>query len=190
MSNHNDRRGEECEQETIAHTYHCFRKAKDKATKAPPSYDSQAAYRYADEQQIPSTFIALGYYNWSCGSDSYDGGPYDYVYNQTNTDCGTSSDQSYPSYHSSEPYFTQSNLSIQNHDNFQVSNHGNISYDDHHYYRPTFMSILMDATSSYFFQEQGIIEVIRQIKVRKPTTKSRLTVRSGGDYFYFSCIVL
>ena len=46
-------------------------------------------------------------------SDSYDGGPYNYGYNQTNADWGTSSDQSYPSYPGSEPHFTQSNPSTQ-----------------------------------------------------------------------------
>ena len=85
---------------------------------------------------MPFTFTTLGCCNWSCGFDSYDGGPHNYVYNQTNADRGTSFDQFYPSYPGSEPYLTQSNLSIQNHDNFQVFNHGAISYNDHHYYRP------------------------------------------------------
>ncbi|KAJ8441029.1 hypothetical protein Cgig2_027372 [Carnegiea gigantea] len=148
MSDHNSRRGEEYEEETIAHTYHRLRKAKDKATKAPPYYDNQVAHSYVDKQQMPSTFTAPGYCNWSCGSN----------------DWGTSSDQSYPSYPGSESHFTQSNPSTQNHANFQVFNHGTINYGDHHYYRPTIhggdssstSQFWMDATSSCFFQEQGI----------------------------------
>ncbi|KAJ8433585.1 hypothetical protein Cgig2_012598 [Carnegiea gigantea] len=163
MSDHNSRRGQEYEEETIAHTYPRLRKAKDKASKAPPNYDNQVVHRCLDEQHMPSTFIAPPYCNWSCGSDSYDGGPYNYGYNQTNTDSGTSSDQSYPSYPSSEPYFTRSNSSSHNHDNFHIFNHGTINYSDHHYYRPTIHGgdssssgqSWMDAASPYFFQQQG-----------------------------------
>ncbi|KAJ8420576.1 hypothetical protein Cgig2_019034 [Carnegiea gigantea] len=79
---HNSRRGEEYEEETIGHTFRHLRKAKDKASKAPPDYDSQVAHRCPAEQQMPSTFNC----NWSCGSDSYDGGLYNYGYNQTNAD--------------------------------------------------------------------------------------------------------
>ncbi|KAJ8433586.1 hypothetical protein Cgig2_012599 [Carnegiea gigantea] len=158
MSDHNSRR-----EETIAHTYPRLRKAKDKANKVPPNYDNQVARRCPAEQQMPSTFIALAYCNWSCGSDSYDGSPYNYGYNQTNADWGTSSDQSYPSYPGNEPHFAQSNPSSHNHENFQVFNHGTINYGDHHHYRPTIHGgdssssgqSWMDATSSYFFQQQG-----------------------------------
>ncbi|KAJ8436088.1 LOW QUALITY PROTEIN: hypothetical protein Cgig2_011910 [Carnegiea gigantea] len=41
MSDHNSRRGEEHEEEIIAHTYYRLRKAKDKPSKAPPNYDNQ-----------------------------------------------------------------------------------------------------------------------------------------------------
>ncbi|KAJ8430988.1 hypothetical protein Cgig2_027701 [Carnegiea gigantea] len=86
MPDHNSRRGEDYEEETIAHTYRRLNKAEDKATKAPPYYDNQVAYRYADEQQMSSTFTTPAYFNWSCGSDSHDGSPYNYGYNQTNAD--------------------------------------------------------------------------------------------------------
>jgi len=163
MSDHNSRRGEEYEEETIAHTYRRLRKAKDKASIALPDYDNQVAHRCPDEQQMSSTFTAPAYCNWSCGSHSYDGGLYNYGYNQTNAEWSTSSDQSYPSYPSSEPHLPQSNPSSQTHDNFQVFNHGTINYSDHHYYRPTIHAgdssssdqSWMDATSSYFFQQQG-----------------------------------
>ncbi|KAJ8446897.1 LOW QUALITY PROTEIN: hypothetical protein Cgig2_013198 [Carnegiea gigantea] len=84
MSDHNSRKGEEYEEETIAHTYHRLKKAKDKVTKVLPNYDNHVTHRYTDEQQMPSTFTAPAYCNWSCGSDSRDGGPYNYGYNQTN----------------------------------------------------------------------------------------------------------
>ncbi|KAJ8430739.1 hypothetical protein Cgig2_009630 [Carnegiea gigantea] len=81
MSDHNNKRSEEYEEETIAHTYRHRRKTKHKATKAPPNYDNQVINKYADEQQMPSTFTRSGYCNWSCGSDSYNGGSYNYGYN-------------------------------------------------------------------------------------------------------------
>ncbi|KAJ8420093.1 hypothetical protein Cgig2_027349 [Carnegiea gigantea] len=153
MSDHNGKRGEEYEEETIAHTYRRLRKAKDNATKGPPNYNNQVVHRYADEQQMPSTFTPPGYCNWSCGSNNYDNGQYNYGYNQTNTDWGTF-----------ESDFTQSNPNTQNHDNFQVFKHGTINYGDHHYYHPIIHGrdssssgqSWIDATSSYFFQEQGI----------------------------------
>jgi len=86
MSDHNNKRSKEYEEETIAHTYRRHRKAKYKATNAPPNYDNQGAHKYADEQQMPSTFTKSGYCNWSCSSDSYDGGLYNYGYNQTGVD--------------------------------------------------------------------------------------------------------
>ena len=163
MFDHNSRRSEEYEEETIAHTYRRLRKAKDKASKAPSDYDNQVAHGCPDEQQMPSTFTAAVNCNWSCDSDSYDTGSYNYGYDQTNADWGTFSDQSYPSYPGSEPHLPQSNPSSQTHDNFQVFNHGTINYGDHHYYRPTIHAAdlsssgpsWMDATSSYLFQQQG-----------------------------------
>ncbi|KAJ8440945.1 hypothetical protein Cgig2_020487 [Carnegiea gigantea] len=104
MSDHNSRRGEEHEEETIAHTYRRLRKAKDKASKAPPDYDNQVTHRCPDEQQMPSTFTAPANCNWSYGSDSYDASPYNYGYDQTNANWGTSPDQSYPSYVGSDPH--------------------------------------------------------------------------------------
>ncbi|KAJ8441012.1 hypothetical protein Cgig2_021376 [Carnegiea gigantea] len=164
MSDHNSRRREGYEEETIVHTYRRLRKAKGKASKAPPDYDNQVAHRCPNEQQMPSTFTAPAYCNWSYDFDSYDGGPYNYGCNQTNADWCTSSDQSYPSYPGSEPHLPQSNPNCQTHDNFQVFNHGTINYNGHHYYRPTIHGgdssssgqSWMDATSSYFFQQQGI----------------------------------
>ncbi|KAJ8422636.1 hypothetical protein Cgig2_028507 [Carnegiea gigantea] len=84
MSDHNSKRGEEYEKETIAHTYRRLRKVKDKASNALPNYDNQVAHKRPDEQQISSTFTMPAYCNWSCGSNNYNGGPYNYGYNQTN----------------------------------------------------------------------------------------------------------
>ncbi|KAJ8449976.1 hypothetical protein Cgig2_029338 [Carnegiea gigantea] len=163
MSDHNSRRGEEYKEETIAHTYRRLRKAKDKASKPSIDYDNQVAHGCPAEQQTPSTFTAPVNCNWSCGSNSYDAGPYNYGYDQINADWGTLFDQSYPFYPGSEPHLPQSNPSSQTHDNFQVFNHGTINYGDYHYYRPTIHAgdlsssgqSWMDATSSYFFQQQG-----------------------------------
>ena len=41
-----------------------------------------------------------------------------------------------------------------------------------------------------FSNNNGQIEAIRKIKMRKPIIKSLLAIRSGGDYLYFSCGVL
>ncbi|KAJ8442373.1 hypothetical protein Cgig2_018629 [Carnegiea gigantea] len=85
---HNGKSGEEYEEKTIAHTDRRLRKVKNQATKAPLNYDNQVTHGCADEQQIPSTFTGTSYCNWSYGSDSYDGDPYNYGSNQTNVDWG------------------------------------------------------------------------------------------------------
>ncbi|KAJ8433127.1 hypothetical protein Cgig2_004865 [Carnegiea gigantea] len=129
MFDHNGRRGEEYEEEIIAHIYHRLRKVNNKATRAQPNYENQAAHKYIDEQQMPFNFTERGYCNWSCVSHSYDGGPYNCGYNQIDVDCGTLSNTSYPSYLGIQSKY-------QNHDNFHIFNHDTINYGDHHYYRP------------------------------------------------------
>jgi len=164
LSDHNDRRSQEYEEEPIAHTFRRLRKAKDKSTRTQPHCADVGAHGYTDDQQMPPSFTMPAHCNWSCGSDSYDGGPYNYGYTGSlEPHLGASSYSSQPSYPGSEPHLSQFNPSSQNQDHFQIFNHGTINYGDHHYYRPTIHGgdssssgqSWRDATSSYFFDEQG-----------------------------------
>ena len=59
MSEHNDRRGQEYEEGTIAHACRRHRKAKDKTTRTPPNYADEAVHGYTYDQQMPPSLQGL-----------------------------------------------------------------------------------------------------------------------------------
>ncbi|KAJ8442374.1 hypothetical protein Cgig2_018630 [Carnegiea gigantea] len=180
--------GEEYEEKTIAHTCRRLRKTKNQATKASPNYDNQVTRGYAHEQQIPSTFTETSYCNWSCGSDSYDGGPYNYGYNQTDADWGVH----YLTHLTRlilvvncilvNPIQVPKIMAI-----FRFSTTGLLITETIIIIVPQFMAEIRVQLVNFgwmqrhytFFKSKGQMQVIWQIKVRKPTIKSLLVVRSG-----------
>ncbi|KAJ8432198.1 hypothetical protein Cgig2_013740 [Carnegiea gigantea] len=120
-SNHNGKRDQEYKEETIAYTHPLLKKAKDKATKAPPNYKKQGLVTIIGHVNMKVMIVAHTIIDIIKQMEIR-------VHRLTHLTrlillqlC-----------------FSQSNPNTQNHDNIQVFNHNTINHKDHHYSRPKF----------------------------------------------------